>query len=197
MGPGVSYKESSLPRSYTNMISCEREEKWLDEVDYAVDTSLIPRGGHRRRKSMEPRMLANMNGNLVPVETPATSTAAEMSPTKEFLTFSTPASRRESFMIQPQAPTTPIADSRADNDDGGESTWGSPTTPYYLSKGARLVQQTCPPKQTQQLLFPLSGRIEDQQDEKVRQRLVMARRKSLQWTSKVQSPLGRTVSYGM
>ena len=179
--------------------SCEREGKWLDEVDYAVDTSLIPRGGHRRRKSMEPRMLANLNGNLVPLETPAkTPAAAETSPTKEFLTFSTPASRRDSFMLPPklQAPATPATNAYT-GEDGSESTWGSPTTPYYLSKGAQLVQQTCPPKQTQQRLFPVSGRIEDQQDEKVRQRLVMARRKSLQWTSKVQSPLGRTVSYGL
>ena len=185
-----------LVRTLTDPTSCEREGKWLDEGHYAVDTSIIPRGGHRRRKSMEPRMLANMNGNLVSAETPSKATPTEMSPTKEFLTFSSPASRRESFMIESQAPTTPIANSVA-AEDGGESTCGSPTTPYYLSKGAQLVQQTCPPKQTQQLLFPLSGRIEDQRDEKVRQRLLMARRKSLQWASKVQSPLGRTVSYGM
>lgn len=196
MGPRVSDKEAIIPSPYTNSFSCERDGKWLDEIDYAVDTSLIPRGGHRRRKSMEPRMLANMNGNLIPVDTPPKAAPAEISPTKEFLTFSSPASRRESFMVQPQAPTTPVANSPA-AEDGDESTWGSPTTPYYLSKGAQLVQQTCPPKQMQQLLFPVSGKIEDQQDEKVRQRLLMARRKSLQWTSKVQSPLSRTVSYGM
>ena len=73
---------------------------------------------------------------------------------------------------------------------------GSPTTPYFLSKGAALVQQTCPPKQSMQSLFPVSGRIEDQPDEDVRRRLVMARRKSLQWAPKVGSPLGRAVSYG-
>ena len=145
---------------------------------------------------MEPRTLANMNGRLVQLETPAKAAPAEVSPTKEFLTFSTPATRRESFMVQPQAPRTPLATTDM-AEDGDESDWGSPTTPYYLSKGAQLVQQTCPPKQTQQLLFPLSGKIEEQPDEKVRQRLLMARRKSLQWTSKVQSPLSRTVSYGL
>lgn len=153
---------------------------------------MIPRGGHRRRKSMEPRMLSNINGSLFSAETPA-RVSADLSPTKEFLTFSTPASRRESFMIRPQAPETPIM-SRDVIEDGSESAWGSPTTPYYLSKGAQLVQQTCPPKQTQELLFPLSGNIEDQPNEIVRQRLLMARRKSLQWTSKVQSPLGRTIT---
>ena len=172
-------------------ISCEREDRCLNEGDYAIDTSLIPRGGHRRRKSMEPRMLANLNGNLIPAQTP--KQAPEMSPTKEFLIFDTPASRRESFAIEQLVPATPT-----DHDTGaafGDSPL-SPTTPYYLSRGAQLVQQTCPPKQTQELLFPISGRIDDQPDEGVRQRLLMARRKSLQWVPKVSSPLGRAVSYG-
>ena len=133
-----------------------------------------------------------MNGNLVPAETPAKQNA-EFSPTKEFLNLSTPASRRDSFAIDPYVPSTPVIPVTDEN--FGESPL-SPTTPYYLSKGAQLVQQTCPPKQTQDLLFPISGRIEDQPDEGVRQRLLMARRKSLQWMPKVSSPLGRAVSYG-
>jgi len=187
--------------------SCEREDRWLDEADYAIDTSLVPRGGSRRRKSMEPRALANLNGNLVPAdsaETPAK--CAHLSPTKEFLTFDTPASRRETFVIDPaqahvtmdmQTPATPVAIPADDDmlEDG--SMWGSPTTPYYLSKGAKLIQQTCPPKQMEPMsLFPVSGNIEDQPDEAVRRRLLEARRKSLQWSSRIRSPLGRTVSYG-
>lgn len=189
------------------MTSCEHQDTWLDEADYAIDTSLIPRGGSRRRKSMEPRALANMNGNLVPastVETPAKP--VDISPTKEFLTFDTPASRRDTFVIDRTptevavdvpVPSTPVAGSPDDNmlEDG--STWGSPTTPYYLSKGAQLVQQTCPSKQMQPMgLFPISGNVEDQPDETVRKRLLEARRKSLQWSSRIRSPLGRTVSYG-
>lgn len=42
--------------------SCERENSWLDEAPYYIDTSLIPRGGARRRKSMEPKALENLNG---------------------------------------------------------------------------------------------------------------------------------------
>ena len=163
---------------------------------------MFPRGGSRRRKSMEPRALANMNGSLIPAgtETPAkVCPANEMSPTKEFLTFDTPTSRRDTFIIErhsPQeqiAPTTPIAVSTQDDmlEDG--SAWGSPTTPYYLSKGADLVQRTCPPKR---MGFPVSGDIDDQPDETVRRRLLEARRKSMQWASRVRSPLGRTVSYG-
>ena len=137
-------------------------------------------------------MLANMNGNLVPAETPSKLTE-EMSPTKEYLTFSTPASRRDTFEIQPQMLVTPAAEG---SDNTSTESPLSPSTPYYLSEGAQLVQQTCPPKQTQELLFPITGRIEDQPDEQVRQRLLMARRKSLQWMPKVSSPLGRAVSYG-
>ena len=166
---------------------------------------MIPRGGARRRKSMEPRALANMNGNLIPagIETPAkVSPADEMSPTEEFLTFDTPASRRDTFVIERQTPqeqepavvpATPTQATAQDDvlEDG--SAWGSPTTPYYLSKGADLVQRTCPPKR---MGFPVSGEIDDQPDETVRRRLLEARRKSMQWASRVRSPLGRTVSYG-
>ena len=177
--------------------SCEREDKWLDEAEYAVDTSNIPRGGSRRRKSMEPRALANFNGSLVPAETPIKEPLVEISPTKEFVNLNTPASRRETFEFQVPPPATPNS-GKAPEDEAGNDFDSplSPTTPYYLSKGAKLVQQTCPPKQTQELFFPMSGKIEDQPNEAVRQRLLMARRKSLQWASKIQSPLGRTVSYG-
>lgn len=183
--------------------SCEREDKWLDEANYAIDTSMVPRGGSRRRKSMEPRMLSNMNGNLVPIvnEVPAKTPAKDVSPTTEFLTFDTPASRRETFIIDRQSPqekqpttvpATPIAVKTVDDDMCEEgSAWGSPTTPYYLSKGAELLQRTCPPNRMGSLL--LEG---GQTDETVQRRLLEARRKSMQWASRIRSPLGRTVSYG-
>jgi hypothetical protein len=44
------------------VLDCHREQKWLDEAVYAVDTRIMPRGGSRRRKSMEPRILRNENG---------------------------------------------------------------------------------------------------------------------------------------
>lgn len=161
---------------------------------------------------MEPRALANLGGSLVPAcsETPAKTPAADLSPTKEFLTFNTPASRRDTFVLDPveisaseplpetpEVPSTPLVTAE-DNVLESGSSWGSPTTPYYLSKGAELVQRTCPPKQMAQEcgLFPVSGDVEDQPDESVRLRLMAARRKSLQWASKTRSPLGRTVSYG-
>ncbi|RYP79303.1 hypothetical protein DL770_006708 [Monosporascus sp. CRB-9-2] len=47
------------------VLDCERENQWLDEAPYYIDTSLVPRGGRNRRKSMEPKALANLNGTLV------------------------------------------------------------------------------------------------------------------------------------
>ena len=201
-----------LPRfeSRLTSISCEREDKWLDEAEYAIDISHIPRGGHRRRKSMEPRALTNLDGTLVLASSETPAKTAVVSPTKEFLTFNTPASRRETFVLDPQpvthaeaeelskqtpeAPATPIITQMDGSQDDLASF--SPTTPYFLSKGAELVQRTCPPKQRAGGLFPLSGNVEDEPDEQIRQRLMAARRKSLQWASKTRSPLGRTVSYG-
>ncbi|KIV78290.1 hypothetical protein PV11_10019 [Exophiala sideris] len=46
------------------VLDCYREQKWVDETSYAVDASILPRGGSRRRKSMEPRTLVNENGLL-------------------------------------------------------------------------------------------------------------------------------------
>ena len=184
-----------------------------------MDTTLIPRGGHNRRKSMEPRALSNVHyGNIFPAETPAQNRVVT-SPTKEFLTFDTPASRRDTFIITRPSPPpqTPLQaavvpshgpaggyEDHANNDNPGytdpSQSWAdSPTTPYYLSRGAELVQQTCPPKQQtqQQRFFPLSGRIEDQPDAALRQRLIAARRKSMQFVPKIGSPLGRACSYGV
>ncbi|KAI9766631.1 MAG: hypothetical protein M1840_006442 [Geoglossum simile] len=176
------------------VLDCEREQKWLNEEDYAVDLSNIPRGGHRRRKSMEPRALANINGNLVPCDLPGPR--ASMSPTKEFLTFSSPPpvpmerrERRESNI--PKLPTTPLQQTTTSYGDDGDMSPLSPTTPYFL-KPTEMMQRTCPPKAmggTGRLVFL-------DKDEGVRRRLLLARRKSLQWAPKVGSPLGRGVSFG-
>ena len=131
-------------------------------------------------------MLTNVNGHLIPIETPVKA-AFDASPTKEFLNLSSPASRRESTVVPPPTVETPEPVGQFYED--GESSGGSPTTPYFLSRGAQLLQQTCPPKQTQNLLFPVSGEIDDQPDESMRYRLLLARRKSLQWAPKVGSPL--------
>lgn len=76
----------------------------------------------------------------------------------------------------------------------------SPATPYFLSSRAQLVQQSCPPKQSQQGLFPMSKPKtmsslfeNDDEDERRKQRARMeaARRKTNFFKPKVGSPLGR------
>ncbi|KAI9713696.1 MAG: hypothetical protein M1828_001385 [Chrysothrix sp. TS-e1954] len=191
------------------VLDCEHENKWLDESAYALDISTIPRGGHRRRKSMEPRTLANYNGTLSAANSPHKLSPPDMSPTKEFLNLSpdnrrvtmseTPAlDRRVSFAPNDQTfaapdplPFTPMKDDDVLAGDFSDSPMGgSPATPYFLHP-QQLVQQTCPPKQTRELLFPLSGRIADQPNSAIKQRLHVARRKSLQFAPKVGSPLSR------
>ena len=178
----------------TRLRSCERKNKWIEETEYTVDLPSVPHGSTRRRKSMEPRALSNLNGTLIPTPSPSKK-PTELSPTKEFLIFDSPTPRRVSIYAPPPpepVPTTPTHDEEG-FDYANMSFDGSPTTPYYLSKGAELVQQTCPPKQTRELLFPRSGVIEEQPNELLRKRLLLARRKSLQWAPKLSSPLSKAV----
>lgn len=71
----------------------------------------------------------------------------------------------------------------------------SPATPFFLSQRSKLVQQTCPPKQTRQGLFgDYSSREEGSPDgllssERLRLKLEAARRKSLVYKPKIGSPL--------
>ncbi|KAI9818705.1 MAG: hypothetical protein M1832_004181 [Thelocarpon impressellum] len=185
------------------VLDCEREGRWLDESKFAIDTSMVPRGGSRRRKSMEPRALTIVNGSLLPAaDTPKENKPPALSPTKEFLIFSSPARRESTLFVPCASPETPERDvisSSAYPDGDTSPSPSSPATPYFLHP-AKIVQRTCPPKQQasateqQRRFFPVTGRIEDQPDEGVRARLMMARRKSLQWAPKIRSPLCRDVS---
>ncbi|RDW73500.1 hypothetical protein BP6252_07407 [Coleophoma cylindrospora] len=197
------------------VLDCERENKWLDESIYAVDTAEVPRGGHRRRKSMEPRALANMNGTLM---TPSAKTPMRNnSPTKEFLNLETPGTsksrRRESLqwvrspasststedqlddqtMALSPIPATPAPETISaygeaylDRLNAGEQTPGE-ESPYFLHQ-EKIVQMTAPPKQRS---APGDGMgfLSTKKDESVMMRLMAARRKSLQWAPKVGSPL--------
>ncbi|GAB7355842.1 hypothetical protein MBLNU459_g6504t1 [Dothideomycetes sp. NU459] len=53
---------------------CDREGRKQDErsAEYAVDVSDVPRAGRRRRKSMEPSTLRNVDGNVVAAAAAAT-----------------------------------------------------------------------------------------------------------------------------
>lgn len=62
------------------VLDCYNEQKWLDETRYTVDASVLPRGGSRRRKSMEPRtLMKNENGSLMSMSASASKYKARMS----------------------------------------------------------------------------------------------------------------------
>lgn len=195
----------------TDCHSCERENQWLPESPYCVDTGLVPRGGHRRRKSMEPKALANMNGTLIasdtpsrvssytfPAKTPLTSKArrrdsvqwVRSSPMSSDSPDPIAGNDQEFLSPVPATPQTVYADEGLD----GFETPGA-QTPYFLKQG-QLVQQTAPVKR-----FVDEEGVDDhgseewdlsaKKDESVMARLMLARRKSLQWAPKIGSPLAR------
>lgn len=93
----------------------------------------MPRGGGRRRKSMEPRALANMNGTLVSSLTPnRTASGSLISPTKEFLNIpDTPLTgkkgRRESVQwVRSPASSTSSPNDQDKDEDEDDITFLSP-----------------------------------------------------------------------
>ena len=189
------------------VLDCERENKWLDETPYTVDCSIIPRGGAKRRKSMEPRALSNVNGTLVRTTEPSTPSASgrryganlgavetfrKITPPTPVQVPSTPEQSSNDRYRVPQTPGYNFANL--------DAIGMSPATPYLMSSRAQLVQQSCPPKQSHQGLFsankPSSRRglfDADDDDERGKQRARMeaARRKTNLFKPSAGSPLGR------
>ncbi|KAK1988638.1 hypothetical protein LZ30DRAFT_577735 [Colletotrichum cereale] len=178
------------------VLDCERGNEWLDEAPYYIDTALVPRGGARRRKSMEPRALANQNGMLVPTPVKA-GREARTAP-------NTPMNRRDSTVWM----HTPSDEAEDDDDDWQGLISPVPATPapealaryaaetpsasteYDSSPTKALLMQTCPPKPNNYAQMG-DGILNRDKDESVMQRLMAARRKSLQFAPKVGSPLAK------
>lgn len=113
--------------------SCERENAWLDEAPYLVDIAHVPRGGQRRRKSMEPRALANVNGTLL--STPVRGSRGSSSP-KDYADRSSAGSsrsrRRESVEWVRSPVTAPSPDTGlARQTMDVEETMLTPATPHF------------------------------------------------------------------
>ncbi|ODH19894.1 hypothetical protein ACO22_06064 [Paracoccidioides brasiliensis] len=100
------------------VLDCERKSKWLDESNYGVDVSLVPRGGQKRRKSMEPRVLSNMNGSIIKLDSSTSSNSGRCSVTdretfQELMGFSpTAESSRRDSMEWRRVPSTPQPEKR-------------------------------------------------------------------------------------
>ena len=160
---------------------------------------------------MEPKALKENNN------TPATSL---FSPTKEFLNLSSSPSTIPPQTPETKTTTTINIGFNPGPQSASSSSSSSFQTPSYINHPNKLIQQTCPPKprhdpqpdyflplgnhhnenhhhhhhhqqQQKRPLFPITGQIEDQPDEKLRLRLLAARRKTLMWAPKIGSPLGR------
>ncbi|KAJ5694638.1 hypothetical protein N7536_005050 [Penicillium majusculum] len=187
------------------VLDCERENQWLDETPYAVDSSIIPRGGAKRRKSMEPRALSNVNGTLVRIsESPAPSAGGRRSGVNP---GAVEGFRKITPPTHQSMPSTPPQQSSADsyqfpatpgyNFANLDAIGMSPATPGFLGNRSKLVQQSCPPKQSNRGLFPsakpASITLDEGQDEESRRqrrfRMEAARRKSLVYKPAVASPL--------
>ncbi|KAJ6443075.1 LOW QUALITY PROTEIN: hypothetical protein O9K51_04254 [Purpureocillium lavendulum] len=182
------------------VLDCERENDWLEEAPYWIDTSHIPRGGARRRKSMEPKALANLNGTVV------------NGPSKAAHTPTTPKNRRDSSLWM-HSPSDP--DGQVDDDDlewscvlltpvpktpapeaiahgaAGDAAGGSDDEADSSPTKQALLTRTCPPKASVYRDMG-TGVLSKDKDEHVLQRLMAARRKSLQFAPKIGSPLSKT-----
>ncbi|EFX04681.1 hypothetical protein CMQ_1609 [Grosmannia clavigera kw1407] len=189
------------------VLDCERENQWLDEAPYYIDTSAMPRGGWRR-KSMEPRALANMNGMIVTTpakqtnvassyrdcrtapSTPANEAVDEYEdgegevegPSEWMLTAvpKTPAPEAIARYAAALSPSTPLSDEEEDED----------TIMSLHDEQSTLLTRTCPPKNTCYRELG-AGILSREKDEGVLMRLMSARRKSLQFAPKIASPLSK------
>lgn len=168
---------------------------------------------------MEPKALANLNGTLVPSYTPSRSSTKNFLETpktnnhrrdsrresREWVRSPVHSSPEELAALEAleedllpvpatPAPVSAYAESLLDSDDEDEE-----RTPYFLHP-KDLVQMTCPPKKTGKSYGDLEGEDElsgagdggmRNGDGGVMARLLMARRKSLQFAPRVGSPLAK------
>lgn len=160
-----------------SVYSCERENQWLDEVPYYIDTSMVPRGGARRRKSMEPRAIANFNGMLVP--TPArnngnaTSRGSQSAP-------STPANgrRASSLWVWTRTPDDNASEEDAEGDiEHEDMEWTGALTPVPRTPApdalSRYVDNLSPATPTD---FTMDTQdLVDGEDEEARREAIMTR----------------------
>ena len=197
-------------------VSAEMMQKFKDELvntpvrgrgcDMASDVSNQPRVEEAEAEADLDNSASIESGFSTPTGVFAISTTSAADPQ--------PATPTGFVSYDPSTSHTPGGPN--DRAADGDAAFYSPTTPYYLAQGAKLVQMTCPPKQTGKSLFekedvqgpaevgggmgmgkggsggfPISGRLDDVKDAGVRKRLADARRRTMGWRPTVASPLGR------
>lgn len=182
------------------VLDCEKENEWLDEAPYLIDTAFVPRGGARRRKSMEPKALANNNGTLV--STPAKQTGS-YNRRQSGIWVQTPPDPAEGgqqgddiewseFILTP-LPKTPAPETISKYATEEPETPSQDDSDLSLSRDDMLMR-TCPPKASGSRAYDQLGEgvLSPHKDDKVLMRLMAARRKSLQFAPKIASPLSKS-----
>ncbi|EMC94855.1 hypothetical protein BAUCODRAFT_124443 [Baudoinia panamericana UAMH 10762] len=117
---------------------CDAEGKRMEESDeaYAVDLAEVPRGGGRRRKSMEPATLVNVGGNVVRERK---GSLGRSSLGRSPMRFDSPAKAEEQNMMELTPELTATENKENEAEDAA-----SPVTPAYLAAPDKLIQQTAP-----------------------------------------------------
>ncbi|KAH8816563.1 hypothetical protein F5884DRAFT_776647 [Xylogone sp. PMI_703] len=159
---------------------------------------------------MEPRALANLNGQLV--STSSTPSRKSLSPETPMTSKvrrrdsvqwvrSPASSAEEDSVIDDQTlalspvPATPAPEAISAYAEDFLGGYEAVETPYFLH-AEKLTQQTCPPpKRFDSPSRKSSAFISDKKDENIMAKLMAARRKSLQWAPKVGSPLAKAASW--
>ena len=126
---------------------CDTEGARVDESgeEYIVDVAEVPRGGKRRRKSMEPAALLNLGGNIV--RDRKSSFGRKSSLSRSSLKVDSLASAGQET---PKA--TPEIDMIGKENSGDEQS--SPATPAWIAAPSELVQQTAPMRRVRKLELP-------------------------------------------
>ncbi|GAB1729371.1 hypothetical protein NU195Hw_g5516t1 [Hortaea werneckii] len=143
---------------------CDAEGRRVDEADeaYAVDIADVPRGGKRRRKSMEPTSLINVQGNVVRDRKRSFGRASmgRSSLGRSTMDYDSPEKRSPSNTAGVAGDSTPGYEKENTPEmDDFEDDVDEPATPAYLAAPDKLIQQTAPINRMKKLdLNPEGGR---------------------------------------
>jgi hypothetical protein len=124
---------------------CDASGSRVDEDDdaYAVDVTDVPRGGNRRRKSMEPSALINIGGNIVRDR----KSIGRQSIGRSAMKLDSSEKQSENDIeFTPVAKWTALPDDDDFEDDESEI-----STPDYLAAPDKLIQMTAPANRVRKL----------------------------------------------
>ncbi|KAI1007167.1 hypothetical protein K3495_g1052 [Podosphaera aphanis] len=199
------------------VLDCERDNIWLDEAPYLVETDFIPPSNTCRRTAncknttdsistlRQRRRHQNEHKNLPStIQELPTASESHRRDSSEWVRPPIPAEIQDLSQLPP-LPTTPCPEGFAGY-DGDQTYHETPSeTPYFLHREC-LLQKTAPVKRH---MHPEQTRLDTyheqhhgpggvptgDRNEGIMLRLLAAKRKSLQWAPKVGSPLAKSLYF--